>query len=68
MAQKYCERLTLYVPFLVVFIGWFFHLSFERDSIVKTPERLIEKRGFLVYCLFLFVLLGVLLFMGMNPA
>jgi hypothetical protein len=32
-------------------VAWFFHLSFEPDSIVKEPERLVRKPAFLIYCL-----------------
>lgn len=50
LALKYRPELVLGLPLVLVFIAWFFHLSFEPDSIVKEPERLIRKPAFLAYC------------------
>lgn len=52
--------LFLSVPFVVVFLAWFFHLSFRPDSIVKEPERLYQAPAFAAYCLFLFALIVIL--------
>jgi 4-hydroxybenzoate polyprenyltransferase len=68
MAIKYQKTLVFYVPFLVIFIAWFYHLMYEEDSFVKTPEKLIEKPLFLAYCIFLLVLLVFLLYWGLNPS
>jgi decaprenyl-phosphate phosphoribosyltransferase len=57
VALKYHPELLLGLPLVLIFIGWFFHLAFETNSIVKDPEQLIRKPAFLAYCL---VVLAVL--------
>jgi len=51
VALEYRPELLLAAPLVLVFIGWFFHLSFEPNSIAQEPERLLQRRGFLAYCL-----------------
>jgi 4-hydroxybenzoate polyprenyltransferase len=51
LALEYKPSLLLGLPLVLVFVAWFFHLSFEPDSIVKEPERLVRKPAFLIYCL-----------------
>jgi len=62
VTQKYAPDVMLMIPFVLVFIAWYFHLSYQPKSIVKEPERLIGHVAFLSYCIAVFVLLLVLLF------
>jgi 4-hydroxybenzoate polyprenyltransferase len=55
LARYHQYDLFLSVPFLVIFLGWFFHLSFRPDSIVKEPERLWQEPAFALYAGFVFV-------------
>lgn len=42
------------LPLILIFFAWFTVLTFQKDSIVKEPERLLEKKPFAVYsfCVF----------------
>jgi len=62
VTEKYAPELMLLIPFVLIFIGWYFHLSYQPRSVVKEPERLIGNVPFVSYCLAVFVLLLVLLF------
>ncbi len=56
LARYHQYDLFLSVPFLIVFLAWFFHLSFREDSIVKEPERLWQEPAFALYAAFVFLL------------
>ncbi|MGH7818789.1 MAG: UbiA prenyltransferase family protein, partial [Candidatus Binatia bacterium] len=59
--------LFLSVPFMVIFLAWFFHLAFRPDSIVKEPERLYQVPAFAAYCAFLFLLIVCLAVVDLGP-
>lgn len=42
---------VLTLPMVIIFIIWFFALAYEEDSIVKDPERIFERKWFLIYAL-----------------
>jgi 4-hydroxybenzoate polyprenyltransferase len=44
---KYGVDTVLVLPFVLVWTVWFFSLAYQEDTIVKDPERLFEKKGFL---------------------
>ncbi len=56
------ERHILYViPFILIFFVWFTFLTFQQDSSVKEPEKLLHKKSFVAYCiLVLFLFCGTL--------
>jgi len=60
MAIRYNLNLLLSIPLFIVFISWFFHLSFRENSPVKEPEKLLREGKFLAFCLLLFLVLVVL--------
>ncbi len=62
IVQKYSPDLLMLLPFILIFITWFFKLSFEEDSIIKDPEKIIMKRGFLLYSIFCLIILILSLF------
>ncbi|MCD6419518.1 MAG: UbiA family prenyltransferase [Synergistetes bacterium] len=64
ISMKYSADLILLLPFVVVFVVWFFHLLYEENSIVKDPERIFEKKWFLVYSTFVLLLFVYFLFTG----
>jgi len=66
LAAKYQTELLVALPFLAIFIAWFFHLAFEADSIVQEPERIVHKPGFLLYCAGLFGLIVLLAAMDFS--
>lgn len=51
LAFKYSVDVVLVLPFIVGWVIWFFKLAFEENTIVKDPERIFEKKGFLIYSL-----------------
>lgn len=53
LTARHKLNLVLALPLVIVFIVWFFNLAYEEDSIVKDPERVFEKRGFLLFVIFL---------------
>lgn len=61
---KYSVDLVLFLPFVIVFIVWFFRLAYEKDTIVKDPERVFEKKLFVLYSVLVCGLFIYLLFSG----
>jgi 4-hydroxybenzoate polyprenyltransferase len=51
LAMKYSVDLIVTMPFIVIWTIWFFHLAYEQDTVVKDPERIFEKKGFLAFSL-----------------
>jgi decaprenyl-phosphate phosphoribosyltransferase len=58
LSLKYSVDLIVALPFTVIWMIWFFHLAYQKNTIVKDPERIFEKKTFL-----LFSLLTLLVFM-----
>jgi decaprenyl-phosphate phosphoribosyltransferase len=58
---KHRIELLISFPFLALLFTWYLNIGFEENSIVQTPEKLYQKKGFVAYVFFLFVLLVVLL-------
>jgi len=61
---KYRIELVLLMPFLIGLYGYYFHLSFAKDSAVQKPEKLFHEKGLMFY-LFVFIALFILL-MAVN--
>jgi decaprenyl-phosphate phosphoribosyltransferase len=64
LSLKYSVDVVIVLPFIIAWIIWFFKLSFEENTIVKDPERIFEKKGFLMYSLFVGVLFAFCFFTG----
>ncbi|MCI0413255.1 UbiA family prenyltransferase [bacterium] len=47
---NYNFRLFFVLPLLLIFLIWFSVLTFQKNSIVKEPERIFEKKLFAAYC------------------
>jgi len=45
--MKYGVDAVLVLPFVLVWAAWFLSLAYQENTIVKDPERLFEKKGFL---------------------
>jgi 4-hydroxybenzoate polyprenyltransferase len=58
---NYNSRLFLLVPFLIIFFSWFSVLTFQKNSIVKEPERVFEKKFFAAYCFLTLIFFTVIL-------
>ena len=57
------------MPFLIGLFGYYFHLSFARDSAVQKPEKLFHEKGLMLYLLVfigLFILLMSVDIPGLN--
>jgi 4-hydroxybenzoate polyprenyltransferase len=53
LTARHNINLVFSLPLVLVFIIWFFNLAYEKDSVVKDPERIFEKKRFLFFVLFL---------------
>lgn len=51
LSFKYSVDVILVLPFVVGWMIWFFALAFEENTVVKSPERIFEKKGFIAYTL-----------------
>lgn len=65
LAMKYSIDLVATLPFIIIWTIWFFHLAYEEDTIVKDPERLFEKKYFLLFSL---CTLGVFIFLFLTKS
>lgn len=61
---KYSVDIIIILPFVVVWIVWFFALAFESNSIVISPERIFEKKGFVIFSLVMLAIFLVLFYSG----
>jgi len=59
-------RLLWMLPFIAIFVRWFFRLSRKKDAFVREPEHIWKRPLFAVYALFL-VLLFAMLALGRWP-
>jgi len=55
LSYKYNIDLIILLPVFIIWIIWYFVLAFEENTIVKDPERIFERRSFLLFSV-LFVL------------
>lgn len=46
LSLKYSVDVILVLPFIVVWVVWFFVIAFEHNTIVISPERILEKKYF----------------------
>ncbi len=53
LCMKHSIDMMLLLPLLIIFVIWFFNLAYQENTIVKDPERIFEKKGFLFYSVFL---------------
>jgi 4-hydroxybenzoate polyprenyltransferase len=63
IALNYKATLLYSFPFIIVFFIWFSILAFQKNSIVKEPERIMEKKAFFTYSLFTFLFMILTLFL-----
>ena len=66
LSYKYNINLIMMLPLFIVWVVWFFQIAYEDNSIVKDPERIFEKKPFLIFSFSLVVLFVVLLFSDAN--
>lgn len=64
LSFKYSVDVLVALPFIVIWIVWFFHLAYQQNTVVKDPERIFEKKPYLLYSLFTVLLFGYLFFSG----
>ena len=58
---KYRIELVLLMPVLIGLYGYYFYLSFSKDSAVQKPEKLFREKGLMLYCLVFIILFAVLM-------
>lgn len=58
---KHRIELLISFPFIALLFTWYLRIGFDENSIVQTPEKLYQKKGFVAYVLFLFALFVLLL-------
>jgi 4-hydroxybenzoate polyprenyltransferase len=64
LSYKYNIDLIILLPIFIVWIIWYFILAFEENSIVKDPERIFEKKGFLFFSVLFISTFAALLIIG----
>ena len=64
LSLKYSVDLIATLPFLVIWIVWFFHLAYQNNTIVKDPERIFENKLFVAFSLLTFFLFLYFFFSG----
>lgn len=64
LSFKYSVDVVVALPFMVGWIIWFFHLAYQPNSIVKDPERIFEKKTFLLFSLLTLLVFTYLFFSG----
>jgi len=66
-AVKHRIELLIAWPLFLIFIAWFFHIAFQKNSIVSEPERVLRKPFFLIFCIFTFLLAIILMKFDIEP-
>jgi hypothetical protein len=64
LSFKYSVDLVVALPFIVSWIVWFFHLAYQQNTVVKDPERIFEKKSFLLFSLLTLLIFTYLFFSG----
>ena len=64
LSFKYSVDVMVILPFLVIWVVWFFHLACQNNTIVKDPERVFEKKMFVTFSLLTLILFVYLFFSG----
>lgn len=64
LSFKYSVDLMIELPFIIVWTIWFFHLTYQKNTIVKDPERIFEKKSFLTFSLITLSLFAYLFYSG----
>lgn len=64
LSFKYSVDLLMILPFIVIWVVWFFHLAYQKNTVVKDPERIFEKKSFIIFSLFTLFLFAYLFFSG----
>jgi decaprenyl-phosphate phosphoribosyltransferase len=64
LSLKYSVDMIAILPFVVIWIVWFFHLAYQNNTIVKDPERIFENKLFVIFSLLVFFLFLYLFFSG----
>jgi len=49
LSLKYSVDVILVLPFIVAWVVWFFAIAFEENTIVISPERIVEKKYFATF-------------------
>jgi len=63
LSVKYKNQLLYFTPFVLIFFIWLTFLTIQKNSVIKEPERIFEKKGFVLYCLLSFLVLTGTLFL-----
>lgn len=64
LSFKYSVDVVVALPFIVSWMIWFFHLAYQKNTIVKDPERIFENKAFVLYSLLTLLVFAYLFFSG----
>lgn len=64
LSLKYSVDVILALPFVVLWVVWFFALAFEKNTIVISPERILEKKPFALFSVLTLVIFLFLFYTG----
>lgn len=59
---KYRIELILFMPVFIGLFCYYFYIAYKEDSAVQKPEKLFREKGLMIYCLVLFALFFLLIF------
>lgn len=66
LSMKYNIDLIIMLPLITIWVVWFLKLAYEENTVVKDPERIFEKRGYVVFSLAVLAVLAFLFFSNWN--
>lgn len=66
LSMKYNIDLIIMLPLITLWVVWFLKLAYEENTVVKDPERIFEKRSYVVFTFVILIVLGYLFFSDRN--
>ncbi|MFA5129317.1 MAG: UbiA family prenyltransferase [Patescibacteria group bacterium] len=66
LSVKHEIDLVILMPFVIIFLLWYFHIAFASNSIAKDPERVFENKPFVFYILALVMAFFLLSYYKLN--
>ncbi len=64
LSFKYSVDVVVALPFMALWMVWFFHLAYQQNTIVKDPERIFEIKPFLFFSILTLLIFIYLYFSG----
>lgn len=64
LSIKYSIDIFMALPLLIIWILWFFKLAYEENTVVKDPERIFEKKPFVIFTVLIAIIFIYLFYSG----